>query len=419
MGTKLKVLMLLENSPAFTDSRVWPEAITLRDHGLQVCIICPKASPTEQEPYICIDGIHIYQYRMLTSNNKYTGYFIEYSFALLMTFLLSFKVLFRHGFDVIHASNPPDIFFIIGLFYKLFGKKYVFDQHDFTPGMFQVIFKGRMKLVHKVLTFLEWCSYRASDLVITTNLSQKKRAIELAGYPAQQIFVVRNGPNLNLFKSGIPEPDLKKGWAYLLAYVGIIGVQDGVEYTLYALHELVHKRGRTNVALVLMGDGDHASVLHQLAHELQLDNHVDFTGMLDRKDVVRHLSVADIGLIPDPKNGLNEFCTMVKTMEYMAMEKPIVAFDLFETRFSAQDAALYAQPNLVEDFADKIETLLDDEELRFTLGARGHRRVEEELSWNHTKENLLLAYKTLFPESFESPVIHSPDYTKEKFEIHN
>jgi glycosyltransferase involved in cell wall biosynthesis len=217
--------------------------------------------------------------------------------------------------------------------------------------------------------------------------------------PDNKVFVVRNGPDLERVKPVIPEPELKRGRHYLLAYVGLIEIQDGVEYTLYALQDLVHKRGRQDVSLVLMGSGGSEPALHKLAHELGLDEYVHFTGWITSEEVMRYLTVADVGLSPDPQNGLNEFSTMLKTMEYMAMGLPIVAFDLKETRFSAQDAALYATPNLVEDFAGKIETLLLDEELRLKLGAFGRKRIEEELSWDHTKKGLLQAYKTLFPKS--------------------
>src|SRR5437764_10914459 len=146
----------------------------------------------------------------------------------------------------------------------------------------------------------------------------------------------------------------------------------------------------------MMGDGDHAATLRMLARELELDSYVNFTGWTESKDIVRYLTVADVGLSPDPENGLNEYSTMIKTMEYMAMGKPVVAFDLAETRFSAQNAALYATPNLVEDFANKIEVLLENEELRLTMGAVGRKRIEEELSWHHSKEHLLLAYEKIF-----------------------
>jgi glycosyltransferase involved in cell wall biosynthesis len=406
-----KILMLLENCPVLIDGRAWNEATTLRDYGFQVSVICPKRSSEERESYLCVEGIHIYQYRMPASSNKYAGYITEYSVAMLKTFWLSLKVLFRQGFDAIHTANPPDIFFMIGLFYRLLGKKFVFDQHDPAPEMFQVIFKGRMKLLYKLLLFMEWCSYKTAHVVITSNVSQKGFALKRGHCSVDKVFVVRNGPDLKRLKLVSPEPELKAGKRFLLAYLGIMGMQDGVEYALYALHDLIYKRGRQDVSIVLMGDGDHISALKNLTHELQIDEYVNFTGWADRKDIIRYLTTADVGLIPDPQNGLNEYCTMMKTMEYMVMGKPIVAFDLAETRFSAQDAALYAIPNLVEDFASKIETLLDDEELRYRMGAIGRKRVEEALSWGHSAEHLLAAYERLFPvsTSFESlPTNPSP-----------
>lgn len=396
-----KVLLLVENAPVPKDSRVWPEAIALSNHGFLVSIISPKESPLYLEPYICLEGIHIYRYQVPCASDSHIAYILEYCIGMLKTFLLSFKVLFRHGFDVIHAANPPDTFFIIGLFYRLFGKKFVFDQHDIAPEVFQVKSKHHGQLLYKFLLFLEWCTYRTAHVVLVVNGSLKKIAVERGGLSASKVFVVRNAPRLECTTSITPEFNLKKGRRYLLAYVGVTAVQDGVEYTLYVLHDLVHKRGRRDVLLVLMGDGEAAATLHTLAHNLELDEYVNFTGWIERKDVLRYLTVADVGLSPDPQNGLNECCSTIKTMEYMSVGKPVVAFDLTETRILAQDAALYAIPNLVEDFASKIEVLLDDEELRFKMGAIGRKRIMEELSWEHDKQNLLLAYKMLLPTSFK------------------
>ncbi len=398
------ILMLVENIPAPPDRRVWPEAKALREAGYQVSIICPKGQGQYEESEVCIDGITIYRYRLPAMKNKYFAYPIEYSAALLMTFLLSLKVLLRRGFDVIHAANPPDIFFLISLFYRLLGKKFVFDQHDPAPEMFKVKFGGRLPGLYRLQLLLERWSYRTAHLVITSNASQKKFAIERGGCEARKVFIVRNAPDLEYMKPVAPEPELKGGRQYLLAYVGIMNIQDGVEYALYALHELVHKRGRRDVSLVLMGDGDHMPALRALAHQLELDEYASFLGWTASKDILRYLTVADVGLIPDPQNGLNEYCTMIKTMEYMAMGKPVIAFDLAETRFSAQEAALYAEPNRVEDFADKIEILLDNQDLRSTLGALGRKRVEEALSWDHSKKNLLLAYEILFSPKSGSQV---------------
>src|SRR5713226_4647322 len=183
-----KILMLTENRPGPADNRAWAEAISLRDYGFQVSIIGPKGMGY-RESYMCIGGIHVYQYRAPTSANTSLDYIAEYAVAMLMTFWLSFKVLFRHGFDVIHAANPPDLFFLIGLFYRLLRKKSVFDQHDLAPEMFLVKFKGRMSSLHKLLLFLEWCSYRAAHLIITPNLAVKRFAIERGRFNDSRVFV--------------------------------------------------------------------------------------------------------------------------------------------------------------------------------------------------------------------------------------
>lgn len=394
--------MLVENLSVPADPRVWREACTLRRFGYEVSVICPKGDARDQESYICIDDIHIYRYRLSTTIHSASDYIKEYVLAMLKTFLLSLKVLVRHGFDVIHAANPPDTFFALGLFYRLFGKKYIFDQHDLSPEVFHVRFQHRLKPLYKILLFLERCSYRVAQVVITTNASQKQKAVERGGCDPARIFIVRNGPDIERFSIAAPELELKRGKQYLLAYIGVMGVQDGIEYALHALDELLHKRSRQDISMVLMGNGDQLVTLKALAHQLQLDEYVNFTGWVAFQDMLRYLAVADVGLSPDPSNELNDQSTMLKTMEYMAMGKPVVAFDLLETRFSAQEAALYATPNRVDEFADAIEALLENEELRLQMGAFGRKRVEEELCWDRTKRNLLLAYEALFPASSSS-----------------
>src|SRR5579863_10222068 len=318
--------MLVENLPVPADRRVWAEAQALRDAGYQVSIISPKGYGQQhgqyKESYICIDDIAIYRYRLPTAENQHMTYVAEYGVALLMTFLMSFKVLIRHGFDVIHAANPPDTFFALGLFYRLLGKKYIFDQHDLAPEMFHVKFQHRMPWLYKALCLFERCSYKTAHLIITTNASQKQTAMTRGGCAAKKVFIVRNGPDITQFGSVAPEPALKRGKQYLLAYVGVMGSQDGVEYALQALGELVYTRQRRDVSLVLMGDGDQLKTLWALTQTLQLEEYVHFAGWVTKTDMLRYLTVADIGLSPDPSNELNDHSTMIKTMEYMAMGKP-------------------------------------------------------------------------------------------------
>lgn len=408
MAKARSVLMLVENQVVPVDPRVWLEARALRDAGFRVSVISPKGTAAYRAPYECIEGIHIYRYR-LPAGRTAVAYLAEFAVALAMTFWLSAKVWRRHGVDVIHAGNPPDIFFPIAYVYRLCGAKFVFDQHDLAPELFQVLFARRLPsgvaaLLHRLLVFFERCSYRAADLVIVTNDSFRQIAMDRGGCVARKVVVVRNGPDLTRFRPVPPDPALKQGRPYLLAYVGIMGVQDGIEYALRALDVLVHRRGRRDIALVLVGDGAHAPALRTLAHALRLDEYVTFTGWVSPAEVARYLSPADVGLAPEPYNALNNASTMIKTMEYMALGIPVVAFDLKETHYSARGAGRYATPNSIEDLATKVEDVLADDGLRRGMGAEGRKRVEDVLSWKYSAERLLRAYDELCAATPATPV---------------
>ncbi len=390
------VLMLVENLSVPADPRVWREARELHTAGFRVCIVCPQGTTRDQERETCIDGIFIYRYRLSPTTEHAFSYVREYLQAVIQTFFYSLRVWQRHGIDVIHAANPPDLFFLIGLFYRLFGKKYIFDQHDLAPEIVQIKFP-KQKLLYQLMLGLERCSYWSAHLVITTNESQKRLAITRGRRAAHTVFVVRSGPELARYLPGEAESTLKQGRRYLLLYVGVMGAQDGIEYVLKAMQELVYKRQHQDISLILLGDGERQPALLEMAHALDLDNYVTFTGWVGQAELIRYLNSADIGLCPDPSNELNDRCTMLKTMEYMAMGKPIVAFDLPETRYSAQDAALYAPSTNTSAFADCIEQFLENEDLRAQMGQRGRQRIVEELCWERTKESLLRAYATLLP----------------------
>jgi Glycosyltransferase len=413
--THKKVLFLVENLSVPADPRVWREAQTLRQHNYEISIICPCGTTRDSEPYSYIEGIHIYRYPLATEIKRATDYSKEYLLAMLRTLGLTVKVWRRHGFDVIHAANPPDTFFLIGRIYQLFGKKFVFDQHDLAPEMFRIKFKDRMQPLYRLLKFFEYLSYHTANIVITTNESQKRNALQRGKCHTDKVVVVRNGPDLIPLHTISYNPLLKMGHPYLLAYIGVMGIQDGVDYVLYALNELVNKRGHQDIGLVLMGDGDQLAHLQQLTVELQLSAYVHFTGWLEKQELLRYLRVADIGLSPDPSNPLNDHSTMLKTMEYMLMGLPVVAFDLLETRYSAQEAALYATNNNIVEYADMIERLLADSALRQRMGAYGRQRVEAELSWLQSRQHLLRAYEKLFsqPHTYTAPQAQQPEQEHE------
>jgi glycosyltransferase involved in cell wall biosynthesis len=397
-----RVLILVENLPSPFDRRVWQEATTLRDAGYGVSIICPTGKGYERS-YEVIDGIHIWRYRLPTEAQGAAGYVIEYGAALAWTFYLSWKVWLRRGFDVVHACNPPDLFFLIAGFYRLLGKKFLFDHHDACPELYEAKF-GRRDLLWKAMCWLERLTFRCAHVSIATNHSYRRIAIERGGMAPERVFVVRSGPSLERMKLVPPVEALKCGRRFLVGYVGVMGKQEGIEYLLQAAAHLVHDLKRTDVHFGLVGGGTSLEELKALARELGVARHVTFTGRVPDTEMLALLSTADVCVNPDVANEMNDISTMNKIMEYMALGKPIVQFDLAEGRYSASDASLYARRNDARDLAAKIAALLDDPQKRQAMGAFGRRRVERELEWRYEAPKLLAAYEALWTSSARGAV---------------
>ncbi len=394
-----KVLMIVENLPVPRDRRVWQEAKALTAAGWEVSVICPatKAYPRGYEE---LDGIHIWRHPLPPEGEGPLGYAREYAVALFWEFVLAWKALFARGFDVIHACNPPETMFLVGGFFKLFlGKRFVFDHHDLSPELYVAKF-GKKGLAHRLLLALERLTFKTADVSIATNESFREVAVSRGGMDPDKVFVVRSGPDTRRLKITEPDPDLRAGADHLVAYVGVMNSQDGVEYVLDAMRVLVVEEKRS-VRCVLMGDGPMLPVLRDRAEEMGIAHALVFTGWANDDTLIPWLNAADVCVSPDPANDFNNSCTMNKILEYMAMAKPVVLFDLTEGRRSAADAALYARDNDARDMAAKIATLLDDPELRSRLGAIGRARMERELSWEHQIPRLLSAYAALNLEDAE------------------
>jgi glycosyltransferase involved in cell wall biosynthesis len=391
---KRRVLILVENLPSPFDRRVWQEASALRDAGYGVTIICPTGRGYEK-PYEEIDGIAIHRYRLPVEASGAKGYAVEYSVALAKTFALAWRVFFTRGFDVIHACNPPDLFFLIGGFFRLFGKRFLFDHHDINPELYEAKF-GRRDFFYRLLLRLERWTFRCANISIATNESYRRIAIERGGMDPDRVFVVRSGPSLERLTVLPPDERLKKGRRFLVGYVGVMGAQEGIDLLLRAVHSIVHWHRRTDIHFALVGGGTSLDEMKRLAEELGVADFVTFTGRVPDSELLAVLNTADVCVNPDVANEMNDKSTMNKIMEYMALGKPIVQFDLTEGRFSAQQASLYARRNDPDDLAVKIVQLVDDPERRATMGAYGRRRVENELEWRYEVPKLLAAYEALW-----------------------
>jgi glycosyltransferase involved in cell wall biosynthesis len=389
-----RVLIIVQNLPVPFDRRVWLECQALTSAGHQVAVVCPK-DPGDPA-YQVLDGVEIYKYRGYAPGGGKLSYVAEYAYSLAATAWLTLKARRRGRLDVLQACNPPDIFWPIARVLRAFDRtRFVFDHHDLCPELFESRFPSVPRLPYRALLAMERWTHRTADQVIATNESYRQIAITRGGKSPADVTVVRTGPDPERLKRGPECPELRRGHRFLAAYIGVMGPQDGVDVVVRAADIVINKLGRDDIAFTVMGSGDCLEGLIELRDKLGLADHVEFTGRVPDDVVTRVLSTADVGLSPDPKNPLNDLSTMNKSMEYMAFELPVVAFDLRETRVSCGDAGVYATPNDEHEFAEAIVGLMDDEPKRAELGKLGRERVEQELAWSHQERAYLGVYQRL------------------------
>jgi glycosyltransferase involved in cell wall biosynthesis len=393
-AAKNRVLIIVENQAVPFDRRVWREACSLRENGYEVTVLCPRRKGSSKGHEV-LEGIRIYRHPSPAEGRTPGGYLWEYSCALFWEFWYTSWIYLRHGFDVIQGCNPPDDIFLVALPFKLLGVKYIFDHHDANPELY-VSKYGKRGELFRILVALEKLTYRFSDVVMATNKSYKDLAVSRGGVASENVFVVRNGPNVETFKPVPSNPARKNGKNYLIGYVGNMSIQDGLDILLDIAQHL-KKSGRRDVLFTCVGGGTELNTLRKMVEDKDLVDVVHFTGRVSDEELLEILSTADVCVNPDRPSEMNDISTMIKIMEYMALGKPIVQFDSKEGRFSAQEASLYASKDEgVADFAAKIMWLLDRPEERKRMGEFGRKRIERELAWEHSVGNLLAAYNRSF-----------------------
>jgi glycosyltransferase involved in cell wall biosynthesis len=382
----------VENQAVPYDRRVWLEACAMKEHGWNVSVLSIK-NKKAYKSYELLDGIEIYRHPTFNSPLGKLGFLIEYLVAIFWETILSFKIYIKKPFHVIHAANPPDTIFLIAWFFKLLKVKFIFDHHDLSPELYQAKFRKGKNWIYYCLLWLEKLSCKSSDIVITTNNSYNRIIIERHKIVSDKIFVVRNDPLLKIEELQIRSNKPDK---YSLVYLGTINKQDGVSELLKAINLLIFKYNVKEVFCKIIGDGESIDELKEEAKQLNIDNHIEFTGYIYKREIIKKLlQEADVCIEPAPDNEVNRHSTFIKIMEYMAEGKPIVAFDLPETRFSAGEGAILTKPGDIEGFALNIKKLLEEEELRKELGRKGYERVSKELNWPNSVKNLLKAYQYL------------------------
>jgi glycosyltransferase involved in cell wall biosynthesis len=391
------VLVLVENLSVPFDRRVWQECSALVAAGYEVVVICPMGSGRDAEPEAVLDGVRILRYPLRAASAGPAGYVREYGTALWHTARLALRVRREGPVDVVHACNPPDLLLPAVLPLKPLGARFVFDQHDLVPELFRSRFPHGGRGLLRVALLCERLTFALADAVISTNESYRRVAIERGRKDPDRVQVVRSAPDLERFTPLEPDPALRRGKRYLAGYLGVMGPQDGIDYALRALAHLRHDLGRDDLHTIFMGSGDCFDALRELCTRLGLDDCVEFTGRVPDEFVQRCLSTADVCLAPDPRTPLNDVSSMNKIVEYMAIGRPIVAFDLVEARFSAGAAARYAAADDELAFAKCIDELLGDPRSREEMSEIGRARVAGALSWAHSQRHLTDFYARIAP----------------------
>ena len=392
--TRPRILIIVQNLPVPFDRRVWLEARALRDAGYDVTVVCPRGKG--ERAHEVLDGVTLWKYPPYAPGGSALGFVLEYAYSFAATAALVLRARRGGRFDVLQACNPPDIFWPIARWLRWRdGSRFVFDHHDLCPELYDSRFPDGAGLQRRGLVALERATFHTADHVVSTNDSYAEIAVRRGGKAADDVTVVRTGPDESRLQRKAPVPELRRGRKHLVAYIGVMGPQDGVDLAVRAAAHVVHELGRDDVTFTFMGAGDSYRELVALREELGLTEHLELPGRVPDDTVLDVLSTADLGLSPDPKNPLNDLSTMNKTLEYMAFGLPVVAFDLKETRVSAENAGVYVPDGDIAGYAESIVRLLDDAPLRRAMGEIARARIDGALGWPHQRATYVQVYDRL------------------------
>ncbi len=389
--SRKRILVIVENLPLPEDRKVWREIKALKEAGFHVSAISPASSPFSW--WNIAEGVKIYHYpRLLYTKSKFS-YLFEYINAFFWTFLLFLMVISREGIDILQVCNPPEMFFPLGWIIRMKRGYFVFDHHDLSPEMYEARF-GRRDFFYWILRVLEFLTVKSANKVIEPNKYYRKLLEKRTFSLPDKFVVVPTAPDLAKLYPDRKDVSLKKGRKYMIGYLGVMNPQDGVHQLIEAVDILVKKRAFTDFILYLIGDGDAREELESMVEMRGLKDFVHFTGWVSSyKTLRKHLSACDICVDSMPANNYSNLSTLNKILEYMAMGKPVVCFDLKMSRELLASAGIFARPDNPADLADKIEELLKNAKKREIMGKQGRERIEKEFDWEKIKYIYLGVFK--------------------------
>ena len=394
-GDRPRLVVLVENLPVPLDRRTWQEARTLAADGWDVTVIGPMGSGDMARRRDRIDGIEVLRYPQRAATGL-AGYLAEYLPSMLWTAAWLLRTRLRGPIAVIHGCNPPDLFWMFGWLAGRRGTRFVFDQHDANPELSRTKFGDRSlkgRLLHGFTLAMERASYRTAALVLAPNDSYAALARGRGRVPDDRVVLVRNAPDVAAYRraaAGVV-PDGRR-----VGYVGVMGSQDGIERLIDAWALVVAQPDLADATLELVGDGEARSGLEAQVDRLGLGARVRFHGYLPPTEFVPILAACRLTVSPDPPTPFNDVSTMVKVLDSLVIGRPVVAFDLQESRRLIGDAGVIVDDPTPEALADAIAALLRDPAETERLAALAAARPEAlAMGWDHSARALRKAYDRL------------------------
>ncbi|GIE88901.1 glycosyltransferase family 4 protein [Actinoplanes regularis] len=402
------VTILVANLPAEKDRRVIRECLSLEAAGFDVTVVAPRGDRTLK----ILPGserTRLRPYPIVVYGSGVLSFALEFLWSFVWITIRLLGELFRGRAQAVQVCNPPDIYFPLALLVRALGRPWVFDHHDLSPEVYISRGGEPNPLVSRVLVLFEKLTLRTATAVFATNESFKANAVS-RGVDPSKVTVVRNGP---AFAEIAPAPSERAEGPYRVVYLGVFGPQDNVEGAVLAAQELIELRGRTGWRMILAGDGETATELRELTEERGLTDVVEFTGWLNGPEVDALLRDADVALQPDLPNRMNQLSTLAKTVEYLGRGVPVVAADLIETHATVGEAGLYVPNGTPAEFAQAINALLDDPDLRERMRKIGQERFRDFLSWEHQSAEYVAVWRRLlrFDNTARIPAQRRPSPT--------
>jgi glycosyltransferase involved in cell wall biosynthesis len=383
------VLILREATPYPMDTRLQHETSTLLDAGYEITLISPTGRGYDKLDET-IDGVRVRRFRPAPGAQGVFGYLREYGVALLRMAQLARRVHRESAVDIVFISNPPDLLVLSALPVIRHGARVVFDARELSPELFEAKFHRR-GLLHRLLIMAERFAIRRTDVVVAVSDPFVDVLHARSGIPRDRTFVVTNGPTPERIHPVEARPDLRRGRAYLVLWLGAMSRQEGLERLIEAADELVNGADRHDITFALVGPGDVHDRLREEVRRRNLDDVVFILDGVDDDMVRAYLSTADICVNVDESVGMNDLTVMRKVVEYMAAGRAVVQFPLKEMSRICGDTVVYARNGDARDLAEKIQDVLDDPERRRWLGEAARARAYDGLMWPQQAPVLLEA----------------------------